>query len=101
MSLVDTCKKNEENLKENFLSVVSRHFVKKNEENLKENFLSVSQYYHIRGNFLGVVYLFLFQKKMTNLVFSTAISLSIVFLENHLFIRPGWGGLMNHTFSLK
>ena len=49
MSLVDTCKKNE--------------------ENLKENFLSVSQYYHIRGNFLGVVYLFLFQKKMTNLVF--------------------------------
>ena len=78
MSLVDTCKKNE--------------------ENLKENFLSVSQYYHIRGNFLGVVYLFLFQKKMTNLVFSTAISLSIVFLESRLFLRPGWGGLMNHTF---
>ena len=93
MSLVDTCKKNE--------------------ENLKENFLSVSQYYHIRGTFLGVVYLllfrgkmtnlgivylFLFQKKMTNLVFSTAISLSIVFLESRLFLRPGWGGLMNHTF---
>ena len=78
MSLVDTCKKNE--------------------ENLKENFLSVSQYYHIRGTFLGIVYLFLFQKKMTNLVFSTAISLAIVFLESRLFLRPGWGGLMNHTF---
>ncbi len=59
--LVDTCKKNEENLKENFLSVGSRHSLKKmkrkferkfskchlvdtckkNEENLKENFLSV------------------------------------------------------------
>ena len=47
MSLVDTCKKNE--------------------ENLKENFLSVSQYYHIRGTFLGVVYLLLFRRKMTNL----------------------------------
>ncbi len=69
MSLVDTCKKNE--------------------ENLKENFLSVSQYYHIRGKFLGVVYLFLFQKKMTNLVFSTAISLAIVLLESRLFLRPG------------
>ena len=78
MSLVDTCKKNE--------------------ENLKENFLSVSQYYHIRGTFLGVVYLFLFQKKMTNLVFSTVISPAIVFLESRLFLRPGWGGLMNHTF---
>ena len=80
MSVVDTCKKNE------------------------ENFLSVSQYYHIRGTFLGVVYLllfrrkmtnlgivylFLFQKKMTNLVFSTAITLSIVFLESRLFLRPG------------
>ena len=71
MSVVDTCKKNE--------------------ENLKENFLSVSQYYHIRGNFLGVVFLFLFQKKMTNLVFSTVISfsLTIVFLENRLFLGPG------------
>ncbi len=64
---------------------------------MKENFLSVSQYYHIRVTFLGVVYLLLFrrkmtnlgivylslfQKKMTNLVFSTAISLSIVFLES-------------------
>ena len=47
MSVVDTCKKNE--------------------ENLKENFLSVSQYYHIRGTFLGVVYLLLFRRKMTNL----------------------------------
>ncbi len=38
--LVDTCKKNKENLKENFLSVGSRHLFK-NEENSKENFLSV------------------------------------------------------------
>ena len=79
MSLVDTCKKNE--------------------ENLKENFLSVSQYYHIRGNFLGVVYLFLFQKKMTNLVFSTAISLSIVFLESSSFSRTGVGRLNEPHFS--
>ena len=94
MSVVDTCKKNE--------------------ENLKENFLSVSQYYHIRGTFLGVVYLllfrrkmtnlglvylFLFQKKMTNLVFFHGdLSLAIVFLESHLFLGPGWRGLMNHTF---
>ncbi len=68
MSLVDTCKKNE--------------------ENLKENSLSVSQYYHIRGKFLGVIDLFFF-KRMTDLVFSTAISLTIVFLESCLFLRPG------------
>ena len=85
MSLVDTCQ---------------------NEENLKENFLSLSQYYHIRGTFLGVVYLLLFQrkmtnlglvylslfqKKMTNLVFSTVISFSLVIvcLENRLFLGPG------------
>jgi len=70
VSLVDTCKKNE--------------------ENLKENFLSVSQYYHIRGTFLGVVYLFLFQKKMTNLVFSTAISLwRLYFLKVVFFSDRG------------
>ena len=95
MSVVDTCKKNE--------------------ENLKENFLSVSQYYHIRGTFLGVVYLLLFrrkmtnlgivylslfQKKMTNLVFSTAISLSIVFLESSSFSRTGVGRLNEPHFSL-
>ena len=95
MSLIDTCKKNE--------------------ENLKENFLSVSQYYHIRGTSVGVVYLFLFQKKMTNLgivypflfqkkmtnlVFSTVISLSIVFLENSSFSRTGVKRLNEPHFSL-
>ena len=74
MSLVDTCKKNE--------------------ENLKENFLSVSQYYHIRGTFLGVVYLLLFRRKMTNLVFSTVISfsLAIVFLEKKIVFFSDRGG---------
>ena len=95
MSVVDTCKKNE--------------------ENLKENFLSVSQYYHIRGTFLGVVYLLLFrrkmtnlgivylflsQKKMTNLVFSTVISLAIVFLEKSSFSRTGVGRLNEPHFFL-
>ena len=81
MSLVDTCKKNE--------------------ENLKENFLSLSQYYHIRGNLLGIVYLFLFQKKMTNLVFSTVISLAIVFLEKKTsFSRTGVGRLNEPHFFL-
>ena len=87
MSVVDTCKK-------------------KIKKIWKENFLSVSQYYHIRGILLGVVYLLLFQRKMTNLglvylslfqkemtnlVFSTVISfsLTIVFLENRLFLGPG------------
>ena len=94
MSVVDTCKK---------------------KENLKENFLSVSQYYHIRGTFLGVVYLllfrrkmtnlglvylFLFQKKMTNLVFfhGDLSPCRLYFLKSRLFLGPGWGGLMNHTF---
>ena len=95
MSVVDTCKKNE--------------------ENLKENFLSVSQYYHIRVTFLGVVclllfrrkmtnlgivYLFLFQKKMTNLVFSTVISLAIVFLEKSSFSQTGVGRLNEPHLSL-
>ena len=91
MSLVDTCKKNE------------------------ENFLSLSQYYHIRGNFLGVVYLllfrrrmtnlgivylFLFQKKMTNLVFSTVIFSAIDFLEKSSFSQTGVGRLNKPHLSL-
>ena len=86
MSVVDTCKKNE--------------------ENLKENFLSVSQYYHIRGTFLGVVYLLLFrrkmtnlglvylslfQKKMTNLVFSTVISFSLAIEKKIVFFSDRGG----------
>jgi len=81
VSLVDTCKK-------------------KLKKILKENFLSLSQYYHIRGNFLGVVYLFLFQKKMTNLVFSTVIFSVIDFLEESSFSQTGVGRLNEPHLSL-
>jgi len=67
---------------------------------LKENFLSVSQYYHIRVIFLGVVYLLLFRRKMTNLVFSTVIFSAIDFLEKSSSSQTGVGRLNEPHLSL-
>jgi hypothetical protein len=49
---------------------------------------------------LGVVYLFLFQKKMTNLVFSTVIFPAIDFLEKSSFSQTGVGRLNEPHLSL-